>query len=130
MLALAVERAPGHVARARAQQLPVRSGTIGTVLSIFPTPYIVDLDTWHEIERVLRPGGRVIVVDHGWLEPRDPARALLCGLHWIVYGHLGAPPPLSAHIERAGATHALSLLTMTERSARGYVSLHVGQRPR
>src|SRR5579884_2537444 len=77
----AVERSPQMVAAARdtlrkrgvgdaslviqgsAQALPIHSATIDTVVSTFPSEYIYDPDTIAEIARVLRPGGRLIVIE-------------------------------------------------------------------
>ena len=121
MLAQARRRVPGRLVRARAQQLPVRSGSIGCVLSIFPTPYILDPATWTEVARVLQPGGRFIVVDHGWLQPRDPLRLCLVGLHHLVYGcQTTAPPRLP--------TPGLPAVALTERTPHGFVSVYVATR--
>jgi hypothetical protein len=43
------------------------------VLATFPGPWITDPETWQEIERVLRPGGRVVVLASAAGE-RPPAR--------------------------------------------------------
>ncbi len=61
----------------RSQALPFHNATFASVVSTFPAPYIVAPDTIAEIERVLAPGGRLIVVDHAVLLGRDPYTALL-----------------------------------------------------
>jgi ubiquinone/menaquinone biosynthesis C-methylase UbiE len=123
MLRRARRRAAGRLIQARAQQLPLRSGSVGTLLSIFPTAYILDPATWREAERVLAPGGRFVIVDHGWLTPDAPHRRLLVGLHRLVYGagSSGLPPPLPHH--------CLPRLALVERSAHGFVSITVATRP-
>ena len=121
MLAQARRRAPGRLVRARAQHLPVRSGSIGCVLSIFPTPYILDPATWAEVARVLQPGGRFIVVDYGWLQPRDPLRLVLVGLHHLVYGHQTTAPPRLP-------TPGLPAVALTERTPHGFVSVYIATR--
>jgi SAM-dependent methyltransferase len=89
----AVEQSPEMVAAARdtlrchrvgeaasviqgsAQSLPFRNDSFDTVVSTFPSEYIYDPDTIAEVVRVLRPGGRLIVVEGanllavGFLQP-------------------------------------------------------------
>lgn len=123
MLARARCRVAGHLIRARAQQLPLRDASVGTLLSLFPTAYILDPITWAEAARVLRPGGRVIVVGHGWLAPRDPWRWFLVLLHRIVYGGwVGAPAELPAG--------RLRCVALVERTAHGFVAVYVATKPR
>ena len=46
----------------RVQALPLRDACCDTVVSTFPTPYIVEVESLGEIARVLRPGGGRLVV--------------------------------------------------------------------
>ena len=48
--------------RGRVQALPLRDACFDTVVSTFPAPYIVEPASLSEIARVLRPGGRLVVV--------------------------------------------------------------------
>lgn len=100
----AVERSPQMVAAARAtlrrrrmgdaslviqgsaQGLPIPSATIDTVVSTFPSEYIYDPDTMAEIVRVLRPGGRVIILEGGELLPVGFVQPFLLLIHAIIYG--------------------------------------------
>lgn len=60
--------------RARAQDLPIPSWSCDVVLATFPSDYILDPQTLHEIRRVLTPEGQLILVDmasfvtRGWYE--------------------------------------------------------------
>lgn len=79
-----LKRARRHAAsvplcQARAQALPFPPSTFDTVLSIFPSPYIYDPASWAEFRRVLRPGGRVVVVHAVQAGGALPYR-LACGL--------------------------------------------------
>lgn len=76
------------VALASVQAIPHPDAAFDTVVSTFPTEYIYDPAALREIARVLRPGGRLIVVLGAALLP---TRAVLAPLLWIqrlVYGGL------------------------------------------
>jgi ubiquinone/menaquinone biosynthesis C-methylase UbiE len=60
------------LARGRAQALPFATDSFDSVLATFPTQYIVDPATLAEVRRVLRPGGRLVVVVGAQLQGQDP----------------------------------------------------------
>ena len=74
------------LARARAQALPFRAGQFAAVVSTFPSEYIADPQTVAEVARVLRPGGRLVVVPGAWLLPTDPTNRMLERFARLVYG--------------------------------------------
>src|SRR5687768_8770351 len=84
---------PLSISRARAQALPFASSSFNSVVSTFPSDYIVDPRTLSEIARVLRPGGRLVIIPGGWLQRRDAKGKAMEGVARIVYGHRGDPPP-------------------------------------
>jgi ubiquinone/menaquinone biosynthesis C-methylase UbiE len=53
---------PVRLTRACAQNLPFAPSVFATIVATFPTEYILDPATLAELWRVLRPGGRVVVV--------------------------------------------------------------------
>jgi SAM-dependent methyltransferase len=53
---------PARRVQGRVQRLPFRAGCCDTVVSIFPSPYIVEETSLSEIARVLRPGAALVVV--------------------------------------------------------------------
>lgn len=53
---------PARLSRARVQALPFTDRAFGNILSTFPTEYFVDPQALREFARLLRPGGRLIVV--------------------------------------------------------------------
>jgi ubiquinone/menaquinone biosynthesis C-methylase UbiE len=56
--------------RALAQKIPFAAETFDTVVSTFPSEYIFDKLTLSEAHRVLRSGGRFVVLLAAW--PRNP----------------------------------------------------------
>ncbi len=68
------------------QQLPFADATFDDVVSTFPTEYIADPRTLREIGRVLRPGGRLIVVLGAGLLPTRLALWPLVAIQRLVYG--------------------------------------------
>lgn len=59
---LAQKRAPLRLSRGLAQHLPYNSQVFESVVATFPTLYIQQTDTLDEIRRVLKPGGRLVVL--------------------------------------------------------------------
>ena len=100
----AVEQSPQMVAAARdtlksrglgtqatviqgsAQHVPFSDGSFDTVVSTFPSEYIYDPDTIAEVERILRPGGRLIVIEGANLLPVGFLQPWLVLLQMFVYG--------------------------------------------
>lgn len=71
------QQLPANLIQARVQALPLHTAVFHTVLSTFPTEYIVDPETLAAVHRVLRADGRLIVVPEGHLTGRG-------GLHRII----------------------------------------------
>jgi ubiquinone/menaquinone biosynthesis C-methylase UbiE len=57
---------PSRLARGLAQALPFASASFDNVLATFPSEYILDTRTLEEVMRVLRPGGRFVVLPMAW----------------------------------------------------------------
>jgi ubiquinone/menaquinone biosynthesis C-methylase UbiE len=79
-------QSPLRACRARAQALPFPTGCFDSVVSTFPSDYIVAPETLAEIDRVLRPGGRLVIVPGGVLAARDSRSKLLERVAALVYG--------------------------------------------
>ncbi|MBF6589208.1 MAG: class I SAM-dependent methyltransferase [Ktedonobacterales bacterium] len=79
-----------RIQRADVRHLPFATAAFDDVVSTFPTDYITDLMALGEIARVLRPGGRFIVVLGAELLPTHPLVLPLVGLQRLVYGRRGA----------------------------------------
>jgi len=74
------------VIQGSSQHLPFSAGSFDTVVSTFPSEYIYDPDTISEVERVLRPGGRLIVIEGANLLPVGFVQSLLVLVQALVYG--------------------------------------------
>ncbi len=86
------QRIAPELVRGTAQALPFPSGSFPAVVSTFPTEFIMDPVTIHEIWRVLAPGGHLVVVASGVLTWGGAARA---ALEW-AYRLTGQRGPLPA----------------------------------
>jgi SAM-dependent methyltransferase len=75
-----------NVRQASVQQLPFDDASFDTVVSTFPTEYIYDPAALREIARVLRPGGRLIVVLGATLLPATALVWPLVAVQTLVYG--------------------------------------------
>jgi ubiquinone/menaquinone biosynthesis C-methylase UbiE len=75
-----------QIIQGSAQHLPFNAETFDTVVSTFPSEYIYDPATIAEVERVLRPGGRVIVIEGANLLPVGFVQPFLVGIQAVVYG--------------------------------------------
>lgn len=78
--------APG-VVRARAQAAPFAAGSFDGVLSTFPTAYITAPETVAAVYRVLRPGGRLVIVPEARLGGPRPLRAIIDWLYAFTGQH-------------------------------------------
>lgn len=77
------------VVDATVQQLPFPDHTFDDVVSTFPTDYILDPDALREVARVLRPGGRLVVVLGAELLPTSPLLWPFVAVQRLVYGRRG-----------------------------------------
>ncbi len=77
---------PDTVQRASVQALPFAEASFDSVISTFPTDYIVDPAGLREIVRVLRPGGRLVIVLGASLLPARFVLRPLVALQRLVYG--------------------------------------------
>lgn len=59
-------RLPVRVTRGLAQNLPFPAKTFDSIVSTFPSEYILDERTLKESRRVLKEGGKFIVLPAGW----------------------------------------------------------------
>jgi len=77
---------PVWIIQGQAQHLPFANASFDTVVSTFPNEYIYDPKTLAEVERVLRPGGRFIVLIGAKLLPVNPIQSFLLIFQAFIYG--------------------------------------------
>jgi ubiquinone/menaquinone biosynthesis C-methylase UbiE len=71
---------PVRLARCQVQRLPYAANTFAAVISTFPTNFILEPATLHEVYRVLQPGGQFLIVPNGAFTTGGAAEA---GLEWL-----------------------------------------------
>jgi SAM-dependent methyltransferase len=74
------------VQQADVRALPFAGASFDSVVSTFPTDYIADPRALAEIARVLRPGGRLVLVLGATLLPTSLALLPLVAVQTLVYG--------------------------------------------
>jgi ubiquinone/menaquinone biosynthesis C-methylase UbiE len=89
------------LARGRTQQLPFADASFDSVLSTFPAEFIAAPDTLREIARILRPGGRAVVVVLAQLLPNGLWARFLEWLYAIT-GQRGPLPDLQPELKALG----------------------------
>ncbi|WIG58079.1 MAG: Methyltransferase type 11 [Ktedonobacterales bacterium] len=109
----AVDRSPQMVAATRARlrrhglsttsvfeadvrQLPFAGASFDSVVSTFPTDYIFDPAALSEITRVLRPGGRLVIVIGAEILPVNALTLPFVGIQTLVYGRRARTEPKTA----------------------------------
>jgi ubiquinone/menaquinone biosynthesis C-methylase UbiE len=106
MLRLARRRLQRHgldprLVRGQAQALPFAPGAFAAVVLTFPTPFVYDPAWLRGLTRVLRNGGRLVVVEQAEFEGRGLVSRFL---EWLydVTGQRGPAPDLPARLEEVG----------------------------
>jgi ubiquinone/menaquinone biosynthesis C-methylase UbiE len=75
---------PASLVRGEAQKLPFADASFDTVISTFPTEFVVWPETLAAVHRVLRPGGRFVIVPEARLTGRGPTHRFLEWLYAIT----------------------------------------------
>jgi len=122
------------VYRSSAQELPFARETFDTVVSTFPSDYIYDPAVLREVARVLRPGGRLIVLEGACLLPATLWQRILLGLQFLVYGGAAVRGPYAFDGMTPGALIPLEtagLMRRTEQvtTPRWIAFLTIGEKP-
>lgn len=129
--------------RGSALELPLADGSFDTVLSTFPTEFIVDPRTLAAVRRVLAENGRFIIVPEGHMTGRSPVHRLIEWLYAVTgqrggpfavdeSGHWPSDSMLAPFIERfrkAGFTLTFQRVTLPRSAATVVIATRDGERP-
>ncbi|MFZ5918674.1 MAG: class I SAM-dependent methyltransferase [Chloroflexota bacterium] len=115
---------PLRLTRARAQALPFSDATFDSVVATLPAEFIVQPATLKEVRRILRPGGRLVVVLGAALTGRDLRSRVIEWLYAITGQRPSLPPldelmlpdGLSARWERVAEEGWEALLLVGEKA--------------
>ena len=107
--------------RARAQDMPFQDEVFDSLVSTFPSSFILDPRAQREMVRVLAPGGHLVVVNEGRLLGRDPWSRFLNWALEVTSGD-GSPVQLCEALSGTG----LELQQEEERNERSRVRVIVG----
>lgn len=88
--------------RGRAQALPFASASFPAVVSTFPTEFIAVPETLREVNRVLQPGGRLVIVINGLLTGGGILRAALEWAYRVTGQRAPWPVALGERFREAG----------------------------
>jgi ubiquinone/menaquinone biosynthesis C-methylase UbiE len=114
-----------HLIRCHAQTLPFLPHTFDSVVSTFPTSFIIEAETLREVARILRPGGRLVVVLGARLSGRDPLSRFV---EWL-YSITGQRETLTGDSWRTPfATPGLAWQSMQIKMKRSQVFLLIAER--
>jgi SAM-dependent methyltransferase len=113
-----------RLVRARAQALPFPDQRFAAVVSTFPTEFIIAPATLAEVHRVLKPGGRLVVVFNGLLTANTAATNAL-ELAFRITGQRG---PWSVDVEQRIAAAGFNAQVISEPLEHSTALLMVAER--
>jgi SAM-dependent methyltransferase len=103
--------------RATAQALPFSDGGLNTIVATFPTEYIADPATIQEMQRVLAPDGRVVILLASWITGHSLTDRFLAWLYRFTGQTLHPDEDLNLHnspFQRAGFSIHTEYITLKD----------------
>jgi ubiquinone/menaquinone biosynthesis C-methylase UbiE len=116
---------PARLVRATAFRLPFGSRSFAAVFSTFPTDFFIQPQTLAEVWRVLKPGGRFVVVINGLLTGRQIHARILEWLYRVTGQRGPWPGEPQKRFEAAGFTYEYRI----EERAHSQVIMIIASRP-
>ena len=117
-----------RLVRGEGQTLPFPDASFASVVTTFPTEFIVDPRTLVSIARVLRPGGRLIVVAMGELQGPGPLHRFVEWLYQITGQRRFPETRLLARLEAFGFAARWESATTENATARLLVATRLEDR--
>jgi ubiquinone/menaquinone biosynthesis C-methylase UbiE len=93
---------PLRLVRGRAQRLPFRDGSFANIAVTFPADFVMDEETLTAARRVLRPGGRLVIVAMGYLRPLPLLSRLIDWAYAITTPRRPSESDALARLQQAG----------------------------
>ncbi len=93
---------PLRLVRGRAQRLPFPDGSFANIAITFPADFVMDEETLAAAARVLRPGGRLVIVVMGHLRAVPLMRRVIDWAYDITTRRRLSESDALAHLHRAG----------------------------
>lgn len=113
-------------ARAQAQALPFGPAQFDGIVSTFPTPFIIEAETLTEAYRVLKPGGRFVIVVNALLTKGGVAKEALEAAYRATGQRSEFTPDIEARFQAAG----FDLKIHVEERERSLVQLLIATKPK
>lgn len=110
--------------RASGTDLPFADQSMDAVLSTFPTPFILEDKTLASVQRVLKPGGRFVVVMNGILTGGGVLRSTLEAAYRVT----GQRAEWTRNLDDLFAAHGFSLKIITEEARYSVAQLLVAEK--
>jgi len=85
---------PICLARGLAQSLPFQNEVFDSVVATFPSEYIFDPHTLKDVRRVLKPGGRLVILPMAWITGTQGLERLAAWLFRFTGEAPGTPRPI------------------------------------
>jgi ubiquinone/menaquinone biosynthesis C-methylase UbiE len=116
---------PANLVRGNALRLPFGNRSFDAVFSTFPTDFFIRTETLSEVWRVLKPGGRFVVVINGLLTSRHVSARVIESLYRVTGQRGPWPGKPQKRIESAGFTYEYRI----EEQAHSQVLMIIASRP-